>query len=266
MIDTHAHLNDSQFDSDRDQVIRKAFQSGVQKIIEIADGPMEWGNALALCRKYPNQIFCAWGFHPHHALEWQDNYLSDLGKNLDSPLIAAIGEIGIDYAKSQAPVHIQHRTFRKMVELSNGAGKPLVLHCRNGKENGDAFKDMFHILQKYWKPKLGSRKFHGVLHCFSGGMTEAREALSLRLALGVDGPVTYPKNEELRSTLVSVGLDRIVLETDSPFLPPQGKRGQRNDPSQVTEIAQRLSSLFNVSKEEVVSVTTRNALELFNLC
>ncbi|MBI4056211.1 MAG: TatD family hydrolase [Elusimicrobia bacterium] len=265
LIDTHAHLNDLKFDPDRDAVIRNAFQVGVQKIIEIADGYQEWINALTLCRKYPGHLFCAWGFHPHHALLWQDSFVEILRKNLDSPLIVAIGEIGIDYAKSEAPPHIQQRTLRKMIELANDMSKPLVLHCREGQPPTKAHEDLFHLLEKYWKPKFVNKRLHGVLHCFSGTTVEAARAISLKLALGVDGPVTYPKNDRLREALFSAGLDKIVLETDSPYLPPQSIRGQRNDPSRIREIAQALAALFKISPEEVASQTTKNAQELLEL-
>ena len=259
LIDTHAHLNDPQFDADRDEVLRRAAAAGVARVIEIADHPEQWLPALELARRHPDRVLCAWGFHPHYAHEWKDSYVAKFKELGGSPLILAIGEIGLDYVKSEAPAHIQQRTFRKLVELAGAAEKPVILHCR------EAYADLFPIMERYWKPSLRGRRFGGVVHCFSGGKEEALRAASLKLALGVDGPVTYPKNDALREALLAAGLDRLVLETDSPYLPPQSSRGKRNEPSALPEIAAKLAELFKTTPEEVSARTSRNALELFGL-
>jgi TatD DNase family protein len=259
LIDTHAHLNDAQFDADRPAVLERAAKSGVLRVIEIADHPSQWEPALDLARRQPERVLCAWGFHPHYAHEWKDTYVDLFREKATSPLIVALGEIGLDYVKSEAPAHIQQRTFRKLIELATSSNKPVVLHCR------EAHADLFPILEKYWKPRLQGRRFGGVLHCFSGGREEALRAVDLKLALGVDGPVTYPKNDGLRDAILAAGLDNLVLETDSPYLPPQSSRGKRNEPGAIREIAAKLADLFKVPFEDVARRTSRNAQDLFGL-
>ncbi|MEK7287540.1 MAG: TatD family hydrolase [Elusimicrobiota bacterium] len=261
MIETHAHLNDPIFDTDRDRVIANAFEIGIAKIIEIADSPQDWEKALALTQSYPGRILCALGLHPHYALDWNENLNETLRRHLQSPQVAAIGEIGLDYAKSQAAPESQAKALIGMLKVANDAGKPIVLHCREGLF-GAAHDDLFDILKDQWKPKTQSR-FHGVMHCFSGKALQAQRAAYMRLALGVDGPVTYPKNDALRQILKSAGLNSLVLETDSPYLPPQSIRGQRNDPSRIPDIARELANIFQTTTEEIDRVTTQNARELF---
>ncbi|MBI4064334.1 MAG: TatD family hydrolase [Elusimicrobia bacterium] len=268
MIDTHAHLNHSQFDTDRDQVIQKAFDAGVDKIVEIADSQGEWLAACHLARRYPGKIWAALGFHPHYAADFKAEHGHILRSFLkQSPQALAIGEIGLDYAKSEAAADIQKETLKAMLELAGETGKPIVLHCRNKNGEGrgeDAFDDLFGMLEQHWKPGARAR-FSGVLHCFSGGVREAARTADFQLALGVDGPITYPKNQNLRDAIKAAGLSRVVLETDSPFLPPQSIRGSRNDPSRLDEIARALADLFEVPCQEVVFETSKNAQELFGL-
>lgn len=261
MIETHAHLNDPQFDGDRDQIIQRAFEAGVTKIIEIADSPADWDKALALAARYPGRIFCALGFHPHYALEWRESLKSSLRKSLESPKVVAIGEIGIDYAKSAAPPDVQAMALKEMLSIANESGKPIILHCREGSTPG-AHHDLFEILKNSWRPP-GRRRLQGVLHCFSGQSPEASQASSWPLALGVDGPVTYPKNDSLRLTLKNAGLHCLVLETDCPYLPPQTIRGRRNDPSRLTEIAGHLAEVFNMTSSQIAQATSQNASDLF---
>ncbi|MFC1523007.1 TatD family hydrolase [Elusimicrobiota bacterium] len=312
MIDTHTHLTDPWFDKDRDEVIERAFQSGIEKIVEIATEPKEWEPTLKLCQKYPGKILCAIGFHPHCAHEWNDSYEKTLLDLARDPLVLGFGEIGIDYAKSAADPNTQKQVFEKLLSIANEASKPIILHCREGGK-GRAHDDMFEVLENVWEPmktfsserrkrsqfslpldgggqgggdkedsfitphlnpppqggrkveQRGGKRFSGVQHCFSGDLNNAKKALSMKLAIGIDGPITYPKNDKFRKTILDVGLDNIVLETDCPYLPPQSIRGKRNEPSKIPEIAQSLADLFNVPLNEVIKVTTRNAVDLFEI-
>lgn len=210
---------------------------------------------MELARSNPGKVYCAWGFHPHYAQDWKDSYRDLFLEKANSPLIVALGEIGLDYVKSTAAPHIQQRTFRKLVELASLKGMPIIVHCR------EAHADLFPILEKYWKRPEG--RFGGVLHCFSGTAEDAKRAAALDLALGVDGPITYPKNDALREAVRSAGLDRIVLETDSPYLPPNSLRGKRNEPANLPEVLAKVAELFGVSVEEAAKRTTKNAFDLF---
>ncbi|MBI4369886.1 MAG: TatD family hydrolase [Elusimicrobia bacterium] len=264
MIDTHAHLNSPDFDTDRNEVIEKALGAGVRQIIEIADEPKEWDGALSLARRYPQKIYCAWGWHPHYAGQKNDKALNRLENQKLPSEILAIGEIGIDYFRSRSDPQSQKMILERLLNIAAKLQQPIIIHAREGAE-GRAFDDLFSVLKSLWRAPLAQRRFQGVIHCFSGGPHEARQALDLGLALGIDGPITYPKNTALRETIKTIGLAHLVLETDSPYLPPQSIRGQRNDPGQIPTIADCLTSIFNLPRQTIAEKTTHNAAELFGL-
>ncbi|MFH1723222.1 MAG: TatD family hydrolase [Elusimicrobiota bacterium] len=258
-IDTHTHLGDPRFDADRDEVMDRAEAAGVSRIVEVADAPGEWDRALDLCRARPGAVRCALGLHPYHAESWTPSLAEELGRRARLPEVVAAGEIGLDYARCEVPAETQKAALMRMLEASVEAGLPVVIHCRR------AHSDVMPILTDFFAGRRPAGRFHGVLHCFSGGLQEAAAAVELGFALGADGPVTYPKNDGLREALRAAGLDSIVLETDSPWLPPQSLRGKRNEPRTVPEIAAKLAEVFGREVEEVARVTTRNACDLFRL-
>lgn len=261
LFDTHAHLNDTRFDEDRCAVLDRCLAAGVTRVVEVADKPGDWEAALALARARPRMVRASIGCHPYHALDWDAVSAELLPKKAALPEVVAIGEIGLDYfTKCTVPKDAQLKTFRAVLRLALDLGKPVVIHCR------DAYADLLPVLREHYRgerPKAG--RFHGVLHCFLGGPEDAAEGVALGFALGVDGPVTYPKNDALRATLKGAGLDHLVLETDSPYLPPQSSRGKRNDPSLLAEIAARVAGLFELSPEEAARRTTANAFDLYRL-
>lgn len=257
LFDTHAHLSDSQFDQDREQVLSRAFEAGVSRIVEIADCPQDWEKCLELSRKNPGRVFCALGFHPHYADQWDAKQTELLNGRIRE--ICAIGEIGLDYVKSQAPPVRQALVLKAMLKAAFSRELPVILHCR------EAYGDLFPILEEALSGAEPRGRFAGVIHCFSGTVEDARRAVALKFALGVDGPVTYPKNEKLREAIRVAGLQNIVLETDSPYLPPQRFRGQRNEPARLAHVAEGVAKIFGVSLEEAAARTTQNALDLFRL-
>lgn len=259
LIDTHAHLNDERFDGDRDEVLRRAAAAGVGLIVEIADGPDEWDKALALARARPKSVRCALGLHPYYADRWSDGLAREVVKKSRLPEVVAVGEIGLDYAKCEIPRNVQKEAFRGMCRTSRETGLPVVIHCR------DAYDDLLPILREEFENRAPAGRFHGVVHCFSATAVQALEAVRLGFCLGADGPVTYPKNDALREALAEAGLKNIVLETDSPWLPPQSARGKRNEPRAVAEIAEKLAAVFSRTKEEVAASTTENARDLYRL-
>ncbi len=231
---------------------------GVRRLVEIADGPEEWSCALSLARARPRFVRAALGLHPYHADQFSEELLDDLSKKALLPEVVAIGEIGLDYAKSPVPAEIQRPVFERLLSLSRNLKKPCVIHCR------EAYQDLIPIIEKVY-PNTSESGFWGVVHCFSGGSVEAAFFKEKGFLLGVDGPVTYPKNNALREALRLAGLERLVLETDSPYLPPQSSRGKRNEPSAIPEIAGKLAELFGVSVPHIAEKTTQNALTLFSL-
>lgn len=258
-FDTHAHLNDERFDADREEVLRACLSADVGRVVEIADSPSQWDRAVALSRARPAQVRCSLGLHPYHAADWDESIAEALPRKAALPEVVAVGEIGLDYAKSPAPPEAQKSALARMLALAKACRKPVVLHCRQ------AYADLMPILEREFAAPPETGRFHGVLHCFSGGKKDALRAARLGFALGVDGPVTYPKNGALREALAAAGLDRLVLETDSPYLPPQSSRGKRNDPRALPEIAGALGALFGAPVEEVARRTTANALDLFRM-
>ncbi|MBI3300114.1 MAG: TatD family hydrolase [Elusimicrobia bacterium] len=258
LIDTHAHLNDARFDEDREAVIDRALASGVGTLVEIADAPADWGRAKALCRLRPGRVYCTLGLHPYHAAQWRPGLEAELLAAM-APEVVAVGEVGLDYARCSVPRPVQLEAFRGMLAAAKAADRPVVVHCR------DAFADLLPVLRERYGGKSPARRYHGVVHCFSGTEDEAKECAALGFALGADGPVTYPKNEPLRRALVAAGLSAVVLETDSPYLPPQSKRGKRCEPADVAAVAARLAEAFGVDAEALAAATTANARSLYGL-
>lgn len=256
-IDTHVHLCDERFDADRAEVIARSAAAGVTRLVEIADGPEEWAQAAALAKSYPGAVLCALGLHPYHADRFGDGFLEKLKTAVAECGAVAIGEIGLDYAKSEVPRETQLTAFRALARAGRDWDIPLVVHCR------DAYADLLPVLLELFPKPHASHRFWGVVHCFSGGPDEAEALKKIGFALGADGPVTYKKNDVLRDALRRAGPDCVVLETDCPYLPPQTIRGQRNEPVGVIEIAKKMSELWSISPDEVAQATSRNARDLY---
>jgi TatD DNase family protein len=256
--DTHVHLGDAQFDADRDDVIARARESGVGRLVEIADNPNEWDKAVAIARANPETMRCSLGLHPYYADQFDDSFIPRLKSALAaSPEAVAIGEIGLDYAKTQIPHDIQRRAFSELLSAGRDWNVPLVIHCR------DAYMDLVPMLKNAFPRAPEGRRFWGVVHCFSGTPDEASACAALGFALGADGPVTYKKNDSLREAFRAAGPDVAVLETDCPNLPPQSSRGKRNEPRSIPEIAAKLAEVWSLPVEEVARRTTANASALY---
>lgn len=203
-------------------------------------------------------IRAALGLHPYHADAFSEEIFYDLKRLLVLPEVVAIGEIGLDYAKSSVPALVQREAFKRLLTLCRETHKPCVIHCR------EAYEDLIPIIKEVY-PQAPERGFWGVVHCFSGGTPEASFLKERGFALGVDGPVTYPKNQGLREALRFAGIKNIVLETDSPYLPPQSSRGKRNEPAFIPEIAAKVAEIFGMTLDDVATATTHNAELLFSL-
>jgi TatD DNase family protein len=261
--DTHAHLNAKAFDPDRGDVLARALWSGVTKIVEIACAPGEWAAGEAFCAAAPDQLRCAFGVHPEYIKDLAPGYLPELELYLQKPCAVALGEIGLDYWWEPGRKEEQLALLAEQLPLCAKYAKPAVYHARNGKEAGqNAYAELLAVLKQKWAYSP-ARKFRGVLHCFSGSLADARAALDLGLALGVNGTFTYKKNDDLRETIKKIGAANIVLETDCPYLPPQSARGKRNDPSFIPEIAAMVATHLGLGNTALATITTANAMELF---
>ena len=258
--DTHAHLSDAQFDGDRGAVIERAFGAGVNLIVEIADGPSEWEKALVLAEKYVEKIWWAGGFHPYYADQVTRENLETLKRLLKHPQFVAIGEVGLDYAKAKIDSRIQKEAFNKIIDFSFEWEKPLIIHCR------DAYSDLIQILSERLRHRPAALTPNaGVIHCFSGVTDDAKALVDLGFYIGVDAPVTYPNAHSLRSALAHVPVEKLVLETDSPYLPPQPIRGKRNEPSYIPMIGAALAAVKEISIEMLKKISFTNTLSLYRL-
>ena len=258
-FDTHAHLGDAQFSEDREAVLTRAAEAGVAHIVEIADSPDEWEAAVRLSRARPHQVRCTLGLHPYYSDKFSDEMLSSLEKKIRLPEVVGVGEIGLDYVKSEVPRDIQRSTLERMLAACKGWDAPVVVHCRG------AYEDLVGIISRLFPAKHPRHRFWGVIHCFSGNAEEAVLLSGLGFALGADGPVTYKKNDALREAFLKAGPDCLVLETDSPYLPPQSTRGKRNEPASIPEIAAKLSEVLGLSLEDLAQRTTANAFALYRM-
>lgn len=262
-IDSHAHLNDPAFDPDREELISKLPAAQIAMSVEIGCSPEEWQPALDLSQKHPGFISAVLGGHPEYAVKTAPSDLEVLSGLLKHKDCVAVGEIGLDYTCLDiSNKELQQTIFSQMLTLSNQTEKPIVLHTRREGEDYSAYDDAFYSLKHEWKQK-SSTAYPGVLHCFCARYEEARKALDMGLLLGINGCFTYKKNEYIREAVKKAGADKIILETDCPYLSPQGKRGQRNDPSNIPLIAQYAADYLDIPLEKLAEITTRNTKALY---
>lgn len=247
LIDSHCHLDSKEFDSDRDAVIERALDAGVERMVAIGTGDLEAG--IRLADRYPC-FYATVGVHPHDALKATDDDFRRLEDLVAHPKVVAVGEIGLDYHYDFAPRDIQKAVFIRQMEIAARRNKPIVIHTR------EAWDDTFALLE-HWP--------HGIMHCFSGGPAEAQRALDLGFHLSFGGMVTFPKALEVQAAARMAPLDRMLIETDAPYLAPVPKRGKRNEPAFVTHTARKIAELRGISYEEIAQATTENARKLLLL-
>lgn len=250
MIDTHAHLTDKQFDPDRCNVIKEANRVGVEKIVTVADSLTDSRKCIELARRYPS-IFATAGVHPHQANEWEAGG-SLLALKTLAPHAIAIGEIGLDYFYDFSDPDIQRQVFVEQLEFATECNKPVIIHCR------DAFKDLIDLLGKMIRTGL-----QGVVHCFTGTAEEADALLDMGYYLSFGGMITFPKLGYIRDVASHCPLDRILLETDCPYLAPVPFRGKRNQPAYVVKVYRKLAEIKKLSDEDVKNAVHRNFQQCF---
>lgn len=263
-IDSHAHLTDPAFDADRDELIsQKLPQARIICSAEIGCAPAEWAGTLELAEKYPQQIVPVLGVHPEYATQFTNQQAATFEQLLGKTQIAAVGEIGLDYTcLDSADKDTQQKLFAQMISYADKVRQPLVLHVRRQAEDYSVYADCFSVLKGNWQQSV-ARPYSGVLHCFCARYEEAKQALDNGLLLGINGCFTYKKNEYIREAVKKVGVEHLILETDCPYLSPQGKRGMRNDPSNIPVIAQFVADYLNVPLEKLAEITTQHTKELY---
>jgi TatD DNase family protein len=257
LIDTHFHLDFEQFDPDRAEVVERALAAGVEQMITIGTTLETCARAVALAEAYA-PVWATVGIHPNEANEWGPEAEAALREWARHPKVVAIGEIGLDTYWKLVPAEVQQRAFDEQLALAAEVGLPVVIHDR------DAHADVMETIRR-WVSTLTSDAPRGVLHFFSGDLETAREALALGFYLGVDGPVTFKNAKELHALVRALPLDRLIVETDAPFLAPHPHRGKRNEPAYVRLVAERVADLQDVPFDDVAAQTTSNARRLFRL-
>jgi TatD DNase family protein len=255
LIDSHCHLDDSRFAADRDVVITRAVAAGVRQMITIGAGDDLQGNveALALAQRY-SSVFATVGIHPHAARTVTLAVVEELQRLAHTPKVVAIGETGLDYYYDNSPRHLQQEAFRRFIALARCLALPLVIHLR------DAHDDALAIMRAEKAAEVG-----GVIHCFSGDRAAARAFLNLGFDLSFSGIVTFKRAEELHAVARLVPADRVLVETDAPYLAPVPHRGKRNEPAYVVHTAAALAQVRQESLDDIAARTSANARRCFQL-
>ncbi|MBN1494099.1 MAG: TatD family hydrolase, partial [Candidatus Omnitrophica bacterium] len=253
LIDTHAHLDFKDFDDDRAAVIERATAAGVRVIINVSTDIASTRAVIALAEKYQN-CYATVGIHPHEAKTYDPSCMSELRSLCDHEKVVAIGEIGLDYYRDHSPRDKQREMFIDFLTLHKETGLPLIIHAR------DSYDDILDILRMH----VG-HSINGVMHCFSGDEGILRRVLELGLHVSFAGQSTYKKNDMMRMLVAKVPDKHLMLETDCPFLAPQSRRGKRNEPAYLPEIATVIAAERKVTFEDLARYTTMNAQHFFGL-
>ncbi len=252
LIDTHCHLEMDAFDSDRDKTIQRAIDAEVKYMITIGSDRQSNIQGLKISGDYP-EVYTAVGIHPHDAKTFNETLYSELKEWSEQPKVIAIGETGLDYHYMHSPKEVQIDVLKKHIALAKDSGLPVIVHSR------EAEKDTMEILSQ------SASDITGVLHCFSGDIDMAKESLNLDFYISIAGPVTFKNAKTLREIIKYIPDERLLIETDAPYLSPVPKRGKRNEPSFLKYTAQTIAELRNISFSDIARITTLNAMRLFKI-
>jgi TatD DNase family protein len=282
-IDSHAHLEGKRYDADRSEVLARAKQSGIEAYLAIGngDGPETADCGIRLVEKYDGKpeyprIWATVGIHPHEASLANEAADAQMLQWARHPKVIAWGEIGLDYFYDHSPREVQKAVFRQQMELARTAKLPIIIHCRPSDHSENAWDDCLSMIAEHWIAERWSAEHStaehgpsiglgGVLHCFTGSVEHARCALDMGFMISFAGNITFPKAQSIRDAAQMVPLDRMLIETDSPYLAPIPHRGQRNEPAFVTEVARQIGELRGLPAEEMGSQTAQNFYRFFGL-
>jgi TatD DNase family protein len=253
LVDSHCHLDFPDFANELDAVVARAEAAGIGRIVTISTRVRRHDELLAIVERFPN-VYCSIGTHPHNAQEERDLTTDDLIAYTRHPKVVAIGEAGLDYHYDNSPRDAQADGFRNHIAAARATGLPLVIHSR------DADSDTAAILEA----EAGKGIFPAVLHCFTGGPDLARRAIALGLSISFTGILTFKNSDTLRSIAADLPADRILIETDAPYLAPGRYRGKRNEPAYVIEIAKVLAETRRITFDDIARQTTENFFRLFS--
>jgi len=249
LLDSHAHLDDSDFDPDRAAVIERARAAGLRYILVAGGGtgPDRLDSPLAIAESH-DWIYASVGIHPHEAQHFTDSHAEKIRQLARHPKVLAVGEIGLDYYYAHSPRDVQKQVLIRQMELARELKLPIIIHCR------DAWADLCEIAAAHWRPTGQG----GILHCFTGSVKDAQTFMELGFLISFAGNLTFKKAENLRDVARLIPLDRVLTETDSPYLAPVPHRGKRNEPAYVRGVTQELARLHNLTEEEIALQVLQN--------
>lgn len=261
-IDSHAHLEMPQFDSDREQMLSRARDAGIRMVLAIGSGtgPGSLDCAIKLAEQHDG-LRATIGIHPHEAKLAGESDFVELEQLAKSPKVIAWGEIGLDYFYDHSPREVQQQVFIRQMEQARAAKLPIIIHCRPSENSENAWDDCLRLIRRHWS----SSGLRGVLHCFTGSLAHVHAALDMGFMISFAGNVTFPKAQNIRDAAKEVPLDCMFIETDSPFLAPVPYRGKRNEPAYVKETARQIGALRGMSQEALGEQTAENFLRFFRL-
>ncbi len=247
LVDSHCHLDHEKYQGDLDAVLERAAASGVDRMLCIGtgDGPPDLEHAIELARRYP-RIMATVGVHPHDADSATPATFDALGALLKHEEVVALGEIGLDYHYDLSPREVQRDVFVEQMRLAREASKPIIIHTR------EAWDDTLALIREHWRSRTG------IMHCFTGDAAQARQALDLGFLLGFGGVITFPRSESLREALRQVPDDRLLVETDCPYLAPVPHRGKRNEPAFIMDSVRAIAAVRGTTAERIAEITTAN--------
>jgi TatD DNase family protein len=267
-VDSHAHLEGPRYNDDRAQTLARAFECGIEGMLAIGNGnsPAEADCGIKLADEFDGReslprMWASIGVHPHEAKLASDEDWPRFEQWAKHPKVIAWGEIGLDYWYDHSPRDVQKSIFVRQMELARNAKLPIIIHTRSSQNGTDAWDDTLDLVRRYWSwTGLG-----GIMHCFSGTEAHARASLNMGFMLSFAGNITFPKAGDIRAVASSAPLDRVLIETDSPYLAPVPHRGKRNEPAFVREVARQIAELRGATVEEIGSQTTRNFYRFFRI-
>lgn len=269
-VDSHCHLEGPKFAQDREQVLARAREAGVEALVAIGNGsgPDDVACGIRLAEEYSRwsmvdglKIYSTIGVHPHEAALAEERHYGEMEKLARDPRVIAWGEVGLDYFYDHSPREVQQKVFIRQMELARAAKLPIVIHNRPSDNSENAWEDLFRLLREHWQ----SSGLGGILHCFTGTVEHARTGMDLGFMISFAGNVSYPKAVSIREAAAQVPLQRMLIETDSPYLAPVPHRGKRNEPAFVVQTARHVGELRGISGKEVGAATTENFYRFFKL-
>ncbi|WP_026673693.1 TatD family hydrolase [Alkalihalobacterium bogoriense] len=253
LFDTHVHLNADQFKDDIVTVIERAKDAGVHNMVVVGFDEITINRALELVEKY-DWLYAAVGWHPVDAIDFNEQYLNWLEQLSSHPKVVALGEMGLDYYWDKSPKDVQKEVFRKQIQLAKKVKLPIIIH------NREASEDIVTILKEENAQEVG-----GIMHCFSGSLETAKQCLQMNFHISFGGPVTFKNAKKPKEIAKQIPLDKLLIETDCPYLAPHPYRGKRNEPAYVKLVAEQIAELREMSVEELAKITTANAKKLFGI-